>query len=201
MKVVGDRKQDVFSSNYINMNIYKVMGVMVVIVVFHAWAFNLQAHEEGKSVEQEVGEYTTDIGYDAEDGLIADVPVLFDFRLFKKSSHEPIQFSHVSVRVEHDNQSIFSASVASDPLLPSSILFTFPEASTYTLIVNYYNGSTLLVQIEAPLVVRAKTDEQKEEAAIPQNSSVTPGTLMGILAGILIGTIFGYVLKGKTMGA
>lgn len=94
----------------------------------------VRAHVVGSSYEQQVGDYTVDIGYDPG----AAVPggrMLLDFRLRDTASGVAVPFDDVWVRVGQGKETVLATGVMQPPLGPTTVVLMAPPLGE-DLVVN-----------------------------------------------------------------
>lgn len=111
--------------------------ILPALLVFFAGPAS--AHLSGQSLEQKVGRYIIDIGYDSFDkNPAAGRPVLFDFSLFTEQE-DPADFHDVRVTVISDSQTVGLADILKSGFGRTAFIFTFPESGLYKLRADYRN--------------------------------------------------------------
>lgn len=161
-----------------------IMGIS--LCSFSLFVSTVLAHGDGASFEKEVGNYSIDIGYDPENPEAGE-PARFDFKLFDKSSGAVVAFSDVWVRIEKEKNTVFATGIHNPEFGKAGLLYSFPEAGTYTIFARFENGDKTIVETSFDLDVI--------------NSSVVTGTppfeqplIWGIL-GIMIGLFLSRVKR------
>ena len=87
---------------------------------------HISAHVTGQTIENKVGDYLVDIGYDIKDITVGQ-SVTFDFNLLTPNKDKEILFSDVWVRVVDDHQTVFASGIHKAPLGKSGMIFTLPN--------------------------------------------------------------------------
>ncbi len=119
------------------------MRSMWITVVILACAISLplhaSAHTTGASWNATSGPYTVDVGYDPVT-FTAGQYTRFDFLLWNGPANTSDQkdFSQIWVRiVRDDNHTLLATGIWKQPVGPTTLLFEFAEAGSYTLEVSY----------------------------------------------------------------
>ncbi len=94
---------------------------------------SVQAHGLGLSLEEVVGEYLIDIGYDQQ--LIAGEQILFDFNLYNQRRdglEDPADYTSVAFEVSLNGTTVFSRQVARNTA-QTFMTVVFPTSGQYGL--------------------------------------------------------------------
>jgi hypothetical protein len=94
---------------------------------------SVQAHGLGLSLEEVVGEYLIDVGYDQQ--LIAGEQILFDFNLYNQRRdglQDPTDYSSVAFEVSLNGTTVFSRQVARNAA-KTFMTVVFPTSGQYGL--------------------------------------------------------------------
>ena len=120
--------------------------------------FFVYAHDGGRSLERQVGNYLIDIGYTPEE-LIAGKSAYFDFKLYEKgSSPGSADYTQVWVRIEKDGETVFASGIANMNVGTVGMVYAFADGGEYTISARYEKGETVIVETAFALEV---ADEQK----------------------------------------
>lgn len=129
--------------------------VLFLLVLLPVFAY---AHDGGRSLERQIGNYLIDIGYTTEE-IVAGKSVYFDFKLYeKKPAPKSTDYTQVWVRIEKNGETVFASGIANMNLGTVGMVYTFADGGEYTISVRYEKRETVLVETEFPLEV---ADEQK----------------------------------------
>jgi hypothetical protein len=104
------------------------------------------AHASGFSLEEKVGNYLVDVGYDQE--LVAEQQILFDFNLFnirRDGVEEKADYSDVYVELSLNNNTVYSRKIANNVDTPSTTA-AFPASGSYALKVQFLRGDQLVAE-------------------------------------------------------
>jgi hypothetical protein len=142
----------------------------------------VQAHTNGASVEQEVGDYFIDIGY-APETIVAGEPIRFDFAISDLDSLDGTEFSDIWVQVEKERETFFAGGIHRAEFGTTGFLFIFPLEGLYTVHARFQNSGKEIVQ----------TSFQVEVAEGMVVESHIDSPLTGILIGA-IGLVFGALV-------
>lgn len=105
-----------------------------------------RAHVVGQSYEEQVGDYTVDIGYDPGAALPGG-RLLLDFKLRDTVSGVEVPFDDVWVRVEQDKQTLLATGVMQPELGPTTaIIMAPPLGSSLVVSARYEKGGTPLAE-------------------------------------------------------
>ena len=171
------------------------MALLVFSLVFAAIA---SGHGRGASLEEKVGEYLVDIGYEPET-LQSEESAVFDFSLLSAENGEEVDFTDIWVKVSKGNRAYFASGLAKARIGKTAMTYVFSEGSEYTLFVRFQNEGEKIVETSFPLSVVEKSDPI--ESSVPQKREPgTPDFLIGGLVGLVAGfaaSLFLKTRKGK----
>lgn len=106
----------------------------------------LHAHALGLSLEEKVGDYLIDVGYDQ--ALIAGEQILFDFNLYNQRRdglQEAAEYSDVAFEVTLNGTTVFNRKVERNAA-KTFMTVVFPTSGQYGLHVIYYRGDEKFVE-------------------------------------------------------
>ncbi|HRH93820.1 MAG TPA: hypothetical protein PKV72_04805 [Candidatus Peribacteria bacterium] len=106
----------------------------------------VHAHALGLSLEEKVGDYLIDVGYDQ--ALIAGEQILFDFNLYNQrrdGMQEAAEYSDVAFEVTLNGTTIFNRKVERNAA-KTFMTVVFPTSGQYGLHVTYYRGEEKFVE-------------------------------------------------------
>lgn len=104
------------------------------------------AHGTGFSLEEKVGNYLVDVGYDQE--LVAEQQILFDFNLFnirRDGIEEKADYSDVYVEFSLNNTTVYSRKIANTVAVPSTTA-VFPASGNYAIKVQFLRADQLVAE-------------------------------------------------------
>lgn len=111
----------------------------------------VKAHVVGTSYEQQVGEYTVDVGYDPGAALPGG-RMLFDFKLRDTATGVEAPFDDVWFRVEQDKQTVLATGVMQPLLGPTTVVLMAPPLGGDLLVnVRYEKGGEPLAEASFPI--------------------------------------------------
>jgi len=170
---------------------YQILGINLIIIAFISVGLSLpkdaQAHGAGESVEKAVGEYLVDVGYNTEI-FEAGSPVFFDFGLLVNETGENTSFTDIWVRIVQKNKTVFASGIRKPTFGGTTMVYTFPEAGEYELMLRFQEEGNKIVEASFPLTVKS----------VPGASpNFFPWVLLGVLAGAVAGFLLGFVIKNK----
>ncbi|MDP3770099.1 MAG: hypothetical protein Q8R40_04140 [bacterium] len=162
-----------------------------VIIFFCLFVRLVDGHGSGQSLEQTVGEYMVDVGYDTS-VLTAGEPVRFDFNLRKKENFDLPEFTDVWVRIAPQEQGIlFAGNIHFADFGPTGMTIVFPAPGSYQLTVRFQKDDEKIAEeVSFPLTV-----ERGESSAGSASSYLA---LIGTgITGLLAGFVASYLIWGK----
>lgn len=168
--------------------IFFVSCVLLYAVVINS----AHAHGFGVTLDQVVGDYIANIDYDAVTGIYAGSPAQFAFELFNKDRSQQIEFSNVWVSITLAGKNtfvrpVFDGGIVGSTFPPSSIVFAFPTAGSYTLTLRYEKGDKTLAEATFPLDVLPGENTLGQKGFFQLNSDVFKGGLAVIALWIAVG--------------
>lgn len=110
------------------------------------------AHTQGRSFEQDVGNFLVDIAYDPPTPIAGD-QTYFDFDLYEHQPAGDAQYDDVWVRIEQGKTTIFATGIAHMAAGSTGVVYTFPSAGVYTVSARYEKGDTTLAEVSFPVAV------------------------------------------------
>ena len=120
----------------------------------------LEAHSDGRSVEENVGGYFIDIGIEPE-VVVAGELVTFDFSVSEIASGDEAPFDSVRVSIKKHEDDYFIGSVHRPNYGITNFLYAFPEAGEYTIKASFEADFEKIVELSFPLeVVRQEGEEE-----------------------------------------
>ncbi|MDP3963846.1 MAG: hypothetical protein Q8Q39_05115 [bacterium] len=171
-----------------------VCAVMVSGIVFAI--DGARAHGLGNSIEQTVGGYLIDIGYDAAE-IAAQDQIRFDFAAYSATSTLPADFSDVWVRISTVGKSqngsavFFAGNLHATGYGPANMSYAFPKAGEYELAVRFQKNGKSIIETAVPVTVA-----ENESASPPVMDFLT----LPVLAALLIGLGAGAALCMRSSG-
>ena len=142
------------------------------------------AHSEGASLEQAVGEYVVDIGYEPAE-VMAGERLVLDFNISKGGEGGDVAFDSVWVRIAGEETLLATGIVHAD-IGATTLLFVIPEdVSELTIGTRFEKDGEVLANTEFTLPVSA------QKRSIPMLPAVAP--VAGALA--LVATLFFLVFR------
>lgn len=117
-------------------------GVLVLVGI----ANPVYGHALGLSVEEKVGDYLLDLGYDQP--LIAGEQILFDFNLYNQRRdglQEAADYTDVAFEVTLNGTTVFNRKVVRNAA-KTFMTVVFPTSGQYGLHVMYYRGEEKFVE-------------------------------------------------------
>lgn len=144
------------------------------------------AHSASASLEQSVGSTTIDIGY-RPSPIQAGEATMFVFELYNDDKTREREFARVWTRLEREQTVSLATGIGRPPIGNTTLLYTFPEAGTYTLNVRYQDGDATVASTTFPVEVQPS----------PSAERGVQGDLWWYLGAglfVLLGGIGGYAL-------
>lgn len=121
--------------------IYKI----ILILFFIIFASYSRGHGLGQTIEKIAGDYMIDIDLNAKDKILAEEPVIYNFRLWNKDRTEAIDFDKVWVRIVPQEEGIVFASYLALPIFGApGMTYTFPEEGDYVLTLRFIKDDKTL---------------------------------------------------------
>ena len=145
------------------------------------------AHATGESLEKTVGEYVVDIGYNP---TIIEVgsPIVLDFNLLLSETGENVLFTDIWARIVKQNKTVFASGIHKPTFGGTTMVYTFPEAGEYELMLRFQEEGNKIVEASFPLTV---------ESMPGAGPNPFPWVLLGVLAGAVAGFLLGFGIKNK----
>ncbi|MEI6863806.1 MAG: hypothetical protein WCK46_00325 [Candidatus Adlerbacteria bacterium] len=113
------------------------------------------AHTTGKSVEQTVGKYLLDVGYNP-DPVVAGDSTYFDFKIYQNGpTPGDAPYRNVWVRIYQDNVTLFAAGIAHMETGPTGLVYTFAAPGVYSVSVRYETADDTLGEATFQIPVAA----------------------------------------------
>ena len=137
------------------------------------------AHGIGASLEQAVGTYRVDVGYEPEERRVQET-VRLDFSLLNEETKASVPFTSVWVRMIRSSETVFAGGIAKASFGPTGLTYAFPAAGAYELSVRFQNGDETIAETSFPLAVAAA-----EATARPAISFDIMSALIGLAVGAL----------------
>lgn len=155
-------------------------------------AYGAHAHGFGVTLDRAVGDYIVNVDYDAVTGIYAGSPVQFAFELFNKDRSQQIEFSNVWVSITLAGKNtfarpVFDGGIVGSTFPPSSIIFAFPSAGSYTLTLRYEKADKTLAEATFPLDVLPGETTVGQGGFFHLNSDVFKGGLVVIALWVITG--------------
>ena len=169
----------------------KLLVLVLTIALFSS--NSARAHVSGQTIEKNLGEYSVDIGYDSPDiNPMAGEPVRFDFRLYKGEKKELVEFSKMWFKASLGNVPMIAGRLAKDELIPTGLLFTFPQGGEYDITVRFSDKDKTLAETTFPISVGKAVYETG-----PAQNSKNKWVVLGgsVLLICLVGYWFGFRKK------
>ena len=166
-----------------NMKYFIVIGLGIIFLytgIAHANGF-------GVTLDKVVGDYTTNVDYDAIDGIYSGYPVQFAFQLFNRDRTQPVAFSDVWVTITQIGANtytppVFDAGIVGSSLISPGMTFMFAKSGSYDMKIRFETGDKSIAEATFSLTV---TDGGKSSATGRFSSDFFRGglsTLIIILA-------------------
>ena len=126
----------------------------LVAVAFSGAALPLPvvAHSSGASFEQVVGDYRIDVGYDPI-AIVEGDRVVFDFELWDTKTEEPVPYSRIWTRIEHEGKTVFATGVGKASLGATSLLFHVLRSGEWVVHVRYESEYEVIAEASFPFTV------------------------------------------------
>ena len=140
------------------------------------------AHGTGISLEQVVGDYFIDVGYNPEI-LEAGDSAIFDFNLFLDETREKVEFTDIWVRIVQNKKTFFASGIHKPEIGSSTLLYAFPRVGAYELSVRFQNKGESVAEASFPLTVGGTEVDDADSPNL---------FLFWIIAGIFGGAIAGF---------
>lgn len=161
----------------------KLIGTVILGILFVLFGVDVYAHGVAVSVPKEVGDYILEFEYSAPE-IIDGETNSYVFRLLDKKSKEPVVFDSVLVRFERksDQSTMAIARVIQDDLQEGLGRFTVMlTKGDYSITSSYYKGDKKITETSYDLSVKANSS-RREFPVIPAVS-----VLVGLIAGFFVG--------------
>lgn len=172
-----------------NVRMRRLLVFLGLSLVLGTLAAPVYSHGTGLSLEEVVGDYLIDIGYDQE--LIAGEQILLDFNLYtqrRDGLEEEAEFTGLAFDVIFNSTPVFSRKV---PRSSSQTFMTvvFPTSGQYKLHVSFFRGEEKFVETEFSVsVANAMPKQMLSPFAIIEFASYGFAALVAIVAivGLLV---------------
>ena len=129
---------------------------LVAAVVF---ALSVSAHGIGQKFEKEAGPYLVDIGSNTLTFRAGDI-IALDFNILEKETRQNAEFTDIWMRIEKENKIFVAGGLSKARFGGTFLSYVFPEAGEYKLFVRFQNGEEVLAEMEFPLVVEERKNQQ-----------------------------------------
>jgi len=157
------------------------------------------AHSTGESFEKKVGDYLVDIGYDPAI-FEAGISNTFSFGLVNAQTEEEIDFDYVWVRIEQEGQTDFASGIKKQELGATTMIYTFPEITTYDISVRYQKGDEIIAETSVPInVVKSSNSFDESESLELGNIKFVAIGLIGLI-GLIVGAIIAFFVLPVILG-
>ncbi len=144
----------------------KHRAVALLLTIFAALPATVaEAHALDPSFEVQVGEYLVDIGYEP-DPLTSETYARFSFELWLNERGNPVEYSHVWVRIMRDSTTLFASGIHRQAVGPTTLLYTFPDAGAYVLDISYRTEDSEVAATEIPITVTRGADGNRSVFAV-----------------------------------
>jgi hypothetical protein len=158
-----------------------VLGI--IFFIFFAFGVPVYAHTTGASWTMPSDAYTVDIGYDPVTFTEGQY-TRFDFLLWKGPANTGTasDFAQVWIRItKSDGDTVLATGIWKQPIGPTTLLYEFSEAGTYTIETSYRDkdGNDIAVASNVAVVRTGPIDPTMY--VIAAGSFVT-GVLLGLVA-------------------
>lgn len=172
----------------------KLGALFISLALFAPWLFwgVASAHSTGASFTQPSGDYTIDVGYNPISFTAGDY-ASFDFLLWKGPASTPTNpggtpadYAQVWIRIIKDKNTLLATGVLHQQYGPTTLLYSFPEAGSYTMEASFRTASGDEIAVATvPLSV----------AQAAGQTSVGP--VLWLLGGLVAGAAVGFILARR----
>ena len=156
------------------------------------------AHPTGQSLNQNVGDYVVDIGYDSiTPSPVAGEATAFDFRFFHNPGSQLADYTDVGVSIlASDGSTAFYGDLRHVADSPTGMVYIFPTGGNYKLTAYYKKDGAALAQASFPLVVSQADYQQPPQSPKRYWTNFMSGAIVGVIGLGLIITLADY-FKGR----
>ncbi len=149
----------------------RIFAFVCSLLVYASFAVPALAHAQELSLEERVGEYLIDIGYNQQ--LVANEEILFDFNLYnfrRDGLQEKADYGEVSFDVILNSTTVFNRQIPRNESL-TAMSVVFPTSGQYGLNVAFYRGGEKFAEHRFVVTVAN---------ALPPTGLVTPLNIVEI---------------------